>query len=54
VDYSNDYIKIKEFALSDKRIKEIAKWTNGRIKETYIKINGEYRDCEFINNWQKK
>lgn len=54
VDYSNDYLKIKDFALSDKRIKEIAKWTNGKIKETYIKINGEYRNCEFVNNWLKK
>ena len=53
VDYSQDYLKIKEFALRDKQIKEIAKWTNAKIKETYIKINGEYRSCEFINNWLK-
>lgn len=53
VDYSRDYIKIKEFALSDKRIKEIAKWTNEKIKETYIKINGEYRECDFVNAWVK-
>ena len=54
VDYSQDYLKIKEFALRDKQIKEIAKWTNAKIKETYVKINGEYRDCEFVNNWIKK
>ena len=53
VDYSKDYIKIKEFALNDKRIKEIAKWTNEKIKETYIKINGEYRNCDFVNSWVK-
>ena len=53
-DYSTDYIKIKEFALKDKQIKEIAKWTDEKIKETYIKINGEYRDCEFTSNWLKK
>jgi peptidyl-prolyl cis-trans isomerase SurA len=54
VDYSQDYMKIKDFALSDKRITEIGKWSKEKIKETYIKINGEYRDCEFINNWLKK
>lgn len=54
VDYSKDYLKIKEFALNDKRIKEIAKWTDAKIKDTYIKINGEYRECDFINNWVKK
>jgi len=53
-DFSKDYIKIKELALRDKQIKEIAKWTKDKIKETYIKINDEYKDCEFANNWIKK
>lgn len=53
-DFSKDYIKIKELALRDKQIKEIAKWTEEKIKETYIKINDEYKDCEFTNNWLKK
>ena len=39
--------------LKEKQIKAIAKWTDEKIKETYIKINGEYRDCEFTNNWLK-
>jgi peptidyl-prolyl cis-trans isomerase SurA len=54
VDYSQDYLKIKEFALRDKQIKEVAKWTNVTIKDTYIKINGEYRSCDFLNNWLKE
>lgn len=53
-DYAKDYIKIKDLALKEKQIKAIAKWTNEKIKETYIKINGEYRDCNFSNNWLKK
>ena len=53
-EFSKDYIKIKELALRDKQIKEIAKWTEEKIKETYIKINDEYKDCEFANNWIKK
>jgi len=53
-DYAKDYIKIKELALKEKQIKAIAKWTDEKIKETYIKINGEYRDCKFTNNWLKK
>ena len=53
-DYAKDYIKIKDLALKEKQIKAIAKWTNEKIKETYIKINGEYRDCVFANNWIKK
>ncbi|MBC7524259.1 MAG: peptidylprolyl isomerase [Flavobacterium sp.] len=53
-DYSKDYTKIRELALKEKQIEAIAKWSEQKIKETYIKINGEYRDCIFTNNWLKK
>ena len=53
-DYAKDYIKIKELALKEKQIKTIGKWFDEKIKETYIKIIGEYRDCNFTNNWLKK
>jgi peptidyl-prolyl cis-trans isomerase SurA len=53
-DYAKDYLKIKSIALKEKQIKEIGKWFDEKIKETYIKINGEYRDCKFTNNWLKK
>lgn len=53
-DYAKDYLKIKELALKEKQIKAVGKWTDEKIKETYIKINGEYRDCIFVNNWLKK
>jgi len=53
-DYAKDYIKIRELALKEKQINAIAKWSEEKIKETYVKINGEYRNCEFTNNWLKK
>ncbi len=53
-DFSKDFIKIKELALKEKQINAIAKWSEDKIKETYIKINGEYKDCVFTNNWLKK
>lgn len=53
-DYAKDYIKIKELALKEKQIKAIGKWFDDKIKDTYIKINGEYRECTFTNNWLKK
>ena len=53
-DYAKDYIKIKELALKSKQITTIGKWFDEKIKETYIKIIGEYRDCDFTNNWLKK
>jgi peptidyl-prolyl cis-trans isomerase SurA len=53
-DFSKDYTKIKDLALKEKQIDAIAKWSENKIKETYIKINGEYKDCKFTNNWLKK
>jgi peptidyl-prolyl cis-trans isomerase SurA len=53
-DYAKDYTKIKDLALKEKQIKAIAKWFDEKIKDTYIKIVGEYRDCMFTNNWLKK
>lgn len=53
-DYAKDYTKIKELALKEKQINAIAKWFDNKIKDTYIKIIGEYRDCSFANNWLKK
>jgi peptidyl-prolyl cis-trans isomerase SurA len=53
-DYAKDYLKIKDLALKEKQIKAISKWFEEKIKDTYIKINGEYRDCVFVNNWLKK
>lgn len=53
-DYGKDFLKIKALAKKEKQIKAIAEWQDEKIKDTYIKITGEYRDCEFTNNWIKK
>jgi len=51
--FAKDYLKIKELALQDKQLKTIEKWQSEKIMETYIKLNGEHRDCEFNSNWLK-
>ena len=53
-DFARDYLKIKNLAVQDKQFKEIAKWQEEKIEDTYININGEYRNCEFQSNWLKK
>lgn len=53
-DYSKDYLKIKDLALKEKQFKAVAKWTAEKITDTFIKVNGEYRDCPFEYNWMKK
>lgn len=53
-DYARDYLKIKELALSEKRLDEIGKWQEEKIIDTYIKISGDYKDCDFNSNWLQK
>ena len=53
-DYARDYIKIKELAENNKSFKAIEKWQEEKIKDTYIKVNGEHRKCTFSSNWLKQ
>ncbi|MFK7833991.1 MAG: peptidylprolyl isomerase [Winogradskyella sp.] len=53
-DFAKDYLKIKNLALQDKQIKAVEKWQKETIKDTYIKVNSVYRECDFQSNWLKK
>ncbi|KJD35576.1 peptidylprolyl isomerase [Tamlana sedimentorum] len=53
-DYAKDFLKIKELALDEKKIRAVEKWQKEKIMDTYIKISGDRRDCEFSSNWLKK
>jgi len=53
-DFAQDYLKIKELALRDKQLDAIEKWQKEKIADTYIKINGKYRNCDYKSNWLKK
>jgi peptidyl-prolyl cis-trans isomerase SurA len=53
-DYSKDYVKIKELALKEKKLKAIKKWMEEKIESTYVSMNKDFTDCQFNNNWTKK
>ena len=52
-DFAQDYLKIKALALQEKQLNAIEKWQEEKIMDTYIKINGELRACDFKSNWFK-
>ena len=52
-DFTKDYIKIKELALKEKKLKEVQKWMMDKIDETYVSLNRDVRNCTFNNNWLK-
>ena len=53
-DFVTDYVKIQQLAKQKKQEEEIEDWAADKIKDTYIKINEQYKDCEFNKNWTKE
>ncbi|WP_371873489.1 peptidylprolyl isomerase [Seonamhaeicola sp. ML3] len=53
-DYARDFLKIKELALKEKQLKSIEEWQAKKIIDTYVKIEGDYKSCNFSGNWLKK
>jgi len=52
-DLAKDYVKIMELALQKKKTESIEKWSEEKIKDTYININDVYSSCDFDSNWTK-
>ncbi|MBI1287744.1 MAG: peptidylprolyl isomerase [Flavobacteriales bacterium] len=50
----DDYQKIQQAALAEKKNKTIEKWINDKAAETYVKIDAAYQDCPFAHRWEKK
>lgn len=47
-----DYDKIQEWALEQKKQEELINWVNAKVKNTYVKINENYEDCTFSKSWE--
>ena len=52
-DFAKDYLKIKALSLQEKQLNAISDWQEEKIMDTYIKINGNLRTCDFNSNWFK-
>jgi len=50
----DDYDKIQNIALEQKRNDVINKWITNQLQKTYINILDEYRDCQYVHPWVKK
>jgi peptidyl-prolyl cis-trans isomerase SurA len=49
----DDYDKIQNWALEEKKEKTLQKWVSERISKTYIRISPRYQTCRFRNNWNE-
>lgn len=52
--YVDDYVKIQSLALQKKQEEAIEDWADEKIKDTYIKISEDHKDCSFDRNWRKE
>ena len=52
-DLVQDYVKIMELALQKKKTESIEKWSDEKIRDTYVNINDVYVKCDFKSNWVK-
>ncbi|MGY5352590.1 peptidylprolyl isomerase [Wenyingzhuangia sp. IMCC45533] len=50
-DLSKDYVKIQQLALQKKQQETLEKWYKIKIKDTYIKLNGDHKACSFKYSW---
>jgi len=48
----DDYEKIKNAALESKRQKILLKWVQNKVKYTYVKINPDFNECDFLEEWK--
>jgi peptidyl-prolyl cis-trans isomerase SurA len=49
-----DYDRIQESALANKKQKVITDWIEDKASQTYVRINDNYKECNFINQWANK
>jgi len=48
----DDYNKVSQRALEEKKEAALDKWFDEHIKTYFIKIDPEYKDCEVLKKWQ--
>lgn len=49
-----DYNIVQQWALEQKRSEKLLDWIKNNRKNTYIRVNPPYEDCEFVESWQSE
>lgn len=50
----DDYSLIQKAAENDKKQEIIQSWIQNKIQNAYVKIDPDYHECQFRNNWLKQ
>ena len=49
-----DYSKIQQWALEDKKQRVIDEWINEKAAKTYVRIVDRYKKCDFVHDWHAR
>ncbi|NPA42969.1 MAG: peptidylprolyl isomerase [Chlorobi bacterium] len=50
-DFVKDYARISQLALEAKKNRIVNEWIADRLKEIYVRIDDDYKNCDFELNW---
>ena len=50
---NQDYNLIKMYAENEKKQKKLSNWINSKIENTYIYLNSDFLNNDFVYNWKK-
>ena len=53
INLKDDYDKVYNSALETTKTKAVIEWAQNRISKTYLKIDNDYKDCNYKMNWVK-
>lgn len=51
INLKDDYERIKKFAVNKKKQEKIDEWAKEHVSENFIKIDDDYKTCDFKLNW---
>lgn len=51
-DLSKDYVKFQQLALQKKKQETLEEWYDIKIEDTYVKLNGDIKNCDFKYQWK--
>lgn len=50
---TDDYSQLQELAKTDKQNRTIRDWMNKRIEKAFVRLNAEFKNCDFEGDWMK-
>ena len=48
---TEDYDRIQNWVLEDKKMEIVNEWVENKIGKSYVRINDNYKDCDFQYDW---